>query len=106
MLDAAEEAQLFAQGKQRTDLDTDRLLTHALTRVLEIVGEAAARISQQTRDSHSGIPWQQIVGLRNRLIHGYDQVDLNILWAIIQNDLPPLIAGLKQILGKDDDDTT
>ena len=71
-----------------------------MTRLLEIVGEAAGRVSQATRDQHPQIVWPQIVGLRNRLIHGYDQVDCDILWLIVQTDLPKLIEELEQVLGK------
>jgi len=98
MLDYAEEAVSLAQGRQRSDFDTDRLLRHALTRVVEVVGEAAAHISEPLRQAHTSIAWGEIVGLRNRLIHGYDQVDLDVLWQIVQGDLPPLIVDLKAIL--------
>ncbi len=98
MLDHAVEAVEMTHGKTRSDLDGDRQLNLALIRLLEIVGEAAARISKETRELHSDIPWEEIIGLRNRLIHGYDQVDFDILWEIIQGDLPPLIVRLRQIL--------
>ncbi len=70
MLDHAREAVHFAGGKNRADLDQDRLLALALTRLLEIIGEASARVTQAVRDRHRHIPWPQIIGLRNRLIHG------------------------------------
>ena len=80
MLNAAREAVQMAQGKTRAALDTDRLLNLSLVRLLEIVGEAASRVPADERALYSGIPWVQIVGLRNRLIHGYDNVDFDILW--------------------------
>jgi uncharacterized protein with HEPN domain len=83
MLDHAREASLLAVGRSRADLDGDRLYLLALTRLLEILGEAAARVSQGTRDRHPDIAWKQIVGLRNRLIHGYDQVDCDVVWSIV-----------------------
>jgi uncharacterized protein with HEPN domain len=83
MLDHAREAVSMVQGKTRVDLDTDRKLNLALVRLLEIIGEAAGRISKADRDRYSNIPWAEIVGLRNRLIHGYDEVDLDILWEIV-----------------------
>lgn len=98
MLDHAREAVQFTQGKARSDLDADRLLSLALTYLLGIIGEAAARMPQDQRDLHPHIPWAQIVGLRNRLIHGYDSVDLDILWQILTVDLPPLIVDLDLIL--------
>jgi len=98
MLDHAREAREMAQGRTRTDLDSDRMLNLALVRLLEIVGEAAARVSDEERARFPSIPWSQIVGLRNRLIHGYEAVDFDILWQIVQTDLPPLIAALEGIL--------
>jgi uncharacterized protein with HEPN domain len=75
------------------------MLELALTRLLEIIGEAANRVSEDMQQQHPEIPWRQIVGLRHRLIHGYDAVDLDILWDIVRYDLPPLIAALEEILG-------
>ena len=72
----------------------------ALTRLLEITGEAASRVPEDVRERHPEIPWPQIVGLRNRLIHGYDSVDLNILWQIVTSDLPPLIVSLESIINE------
>ena len=89
---------VLAKGKAQADLDGDRLLQLALVRPLEIVGEAANRVPQRVREQHPDIPCHQIVALRNRLIHGYDAVDLNILWQIIVHDLPPLAAALERIL--------
>ena len=94
----SEEAVALTQGKLRTDLDTDRLLNLALTRLLEIVGEAAGRMPQDERINYPQIPWPRMVSLRNRLIHGYDVVDHNILWSVIESELPPLIVSLKTIL--------
>lgn len=100
MLNHAREAIEIAQGRTRSDLDVDRMMQLALTRLVEIVGEAATRVSREARQQQPEIPWSQIIGLRNRLIHGYDAVDLNILWDIVQDDLPPLIAELERILAE------
>jgi uncharacterized protein with HEPN domain len=105
MLDHAREAGSLARNRQRSDLDTDRLLSLALTHLLEIVGEAGARIPADQRARWPAIPWADIIGLRNRLIHGYDAVDLDILWAIIQRDLTPLIVELDEIVSSYDCDT-
>lgn len=99
MLDHASEAIEMAGGRRREDLDKDRMLNLSLVRLVEIVGEAATHVSQTNRSRFSNIPWPQIVGLRNRLIHGYDQVDFEVLWKIIQEDLPPLVVELRRILG-------
>jgi uncharacterized protein with HEPN domain len=97
MLDHAHEAIVMIQGKTRADLDADRQLNLALVRLLEIIGEAAARTSEEKRGLYRNIPWPEIVSLRNRLIHGYDSVDFDILWNIITKDLPPLIEKLESI---------
>jgi uncharacterized protein with HEPN domain len=98
MLDAAREAVQMAQGRTRADLDVDRPLNLSLVRLLEIVGEAASRTPADECAKYPGIPWAQIVGLRNRLIHGYDNVDFDILWQIVTQDLPQLIAELTKLL--------
>lgn len=98
MLDYAREALSTAAGKTRADLDTDRQLNLSLVRLLEVTGEAAAHVSAQTQADYTQIEWSDIVGLRNRLIHGYDTVDFDILWQIITADLPPLVAKLEKIL--------
>jgi len=98
MLDYAREAVDLASSRRRTDLDTDRIFRFAMTHLVEIVGEAASRVSQAFRADHQGIPWKGIVGLRNRLIHGYSEVDLDILWDIMDSDLPALIAELQRVL--------
>ena len=100
MLDHSIEAIDHTEGRQRHDLDKDRILELALVRLLEIIGEAANRLSAACLSSHPTIPWSQIISLRNRLIHGYDSVDLDILWEILTTDLPQLIADLKTILGE------
>lgn len=100
MVDHAREAVAMVQGKSRQDLDQDRKLNLSLVRLLEIVGEAANRIPKQEREHHANIPWAEIIGLRNRLIHGYDEVDFDILWQIVTQDLPPLVAVLESILAE------
>jgi uncharacterized protein with HEPN domain len=99
MLDHAREAVALVQGRTRADLDSDRTVTLALTRLVEIVGEAANRVSDATQRQHASLPRREIIGMRNRIIHGYDSVDLNILWDVIEGDLPPLIEDLTAILG-------
>ena len=102
MLDHAREAVQLARDRSRETLDDDRLLSLALVRLLEIVGEAAGRVSESCRAAYPEIPWPQIVGLRNRLIHGYDAVDMDILWQVLARDLPPLAEKLESILRSQD----
>jgi uncharacterized protein with HEPN domain len=75
-----------------------KMMGLSLVRLVEIIGEAAARVGTESRENYPSIPWLQIVGMRNRLIHGYDAVDLDVLWDTITDDLPPLIDELKKIL--------
>ncbi|MBN1489575.1 MAG: DUF86 domain-containing protein [Phycisphaerae bacterium] len=100
MLDHAREAVQLAHGKTREDLNTERTLELALTRLVEIADEAAARVSSASQQRYPRLPWPEMVGLRNRLIHGYDAVDLDILWDIVRDDLPPLIDELEVIVNE------
>jgi uncharacterized protein with HEPN domain len=95
MLEHSREVTQLASGRTRQDLDADRVLSLALVRLLEIIGEAAAGVSADARAKNPGIPWSEIVGLRNRLIHGYDSVDLGVIWSIIERDLPALVRELE-----------
>ena len=95
----AQEAIAMGGGKTREEIVTDRKLQLALTRLVEIVGEAAARISPETRVNHPAIPWPEMISMRNRLIHGYDTVDLAVLQSTVSVDLPQLVARLDAILG-------
>ncbi len=98
MLDAALKAREFVAGRARTDLNHDEQLTLALVRLLEVLGEAATQVSEDTRKLHPQIPWANITATRNRLIHGYFDVDLDIVWEIVSADLPALINVLQGIL--------
>lgn len=98
MLDAAREALAFAAGRTAADLGHDRLLALALVKCIEIVGEAASKVSAETRREVDRIPWMDIVGMRNRLIHAYFDIDLNRVCDTITTDLPPLVATLELAL--------
>lgn len=102
MLDYAVEAIALSQGRSRADLDSDRLYNLAMTRLVEVIGESAGRLSETTRQRHPQLPWSEFIAVRNRLIHGYDQINLDILWDIIELDLPPLIAELRKISSEGD----
>ncbi len=97
ILSHAQEAVEITRNKNRQDLDIDRLLNLALSRLLEIIGEAANRVPTDVQNQYPELPWLQMIGARNRLIHGYDQVDFDILWSIIKKDLPVLIEQLEKI---------
>ena len=86
-------------SRSRTDLDHDRLLLLALVKDIEIIGEAASRVSPEARAQWADIPWQDIVTMRHRLVHGYFDIDLDIVWNTVADDLPPLAAQLERALG-------
>ena len=98
MLDHAREAAALVQNMTRDDLHANRVLSLALVRLLEIVGEAATRVSEELRTRHPQVAWRQIISLRNRLIHGYDAVDLDILWQILHEDIPQLVSDLERLI--------
>jgi len=98
MRDHVAEALDLSRRRQRLDLQSDRMFALALIKLVEIVGEAAARVSTETQLEHPAIPWRQIVGTRNRLVHGYDAVDFDILWRILEDELPELLGQLQAIL--------
>jgi len=98
MHDHAREALSLIHGITRDDLKSNRLLQLGLTRLVEILGEAAARVSKEGRAAYPTIPWQVVVGMRNRLIHGYDSIDLDVLWDTVADDLPGLSWELERVL--------
>ena len=98
MLDAAEKAVAHVEGKTRYDLECDDLFALAMVRLLEIIGEAAKGVSASVRDTAPLSPWKQIAGTRDRLIHGYFNVDLDVVWSILTNDLPSLINELRNVV--------
>lgn len=98
MLDFSAEAMALLRGKSRADLDSDRTLNLAVVRLLELIGEAAHRVSPETRNRFGDIPWRQVVSMRNHLIHGYDAIDFDIVWQVVQEDLPHLAKSLRRVL--------
>ena len=98
MLDASRQAISFTRARKRNDLDIDLQLTLALTRLVEIIGEAAKNVSDQERQRHPEVPWRAIAGTRDRLAHGYFDVDLDQLWRIVSEDLPALVPVLEKAL--------
>jgi uncharacterized protein with HEPN domain len=98
MLDHALEAVDLLGNSSRKDLSNNRMMQLALTRLMEIIGEAANRVSSTTKEKIRDIPWNQIIGMRNRLIHGYDIIDYDLLWDTVDSDLPQLIRSLQNII--------
>jgi len=98
MLDAANEALGFTEGRTKADLARNRQLVLALVKCVEIIGEAASKISDQMRQAHPEVPWRGIVAMRNRLIHGYFDVDLDRVWDTVTGNLPTLVSTLEELL--------
>lgn len=103
MMDAAREAISFADGRVRDDLNGDRQLVLSLLKAVEIVGEAAAQVTAPTRAEFPEIPWQAMVAMRNRLVHVYFSINLDIVWQTIEQDMPALVARLEAILEREAD---
>ena len=98
MLEAAGKAVALLAGRRRAQLEGDEVAQLALARLLEIVGEAAGKVSPKYKASHAQLPWAEMGGLRNRLAHAYFDVDLDVLVDIVTKDLPPLIEQLERLL--------
>lgn len=96
MLEAAQEALTFAKGKTRADLESDRMLAHALVECLRVAGEAARQVSAETRQEYPTIPLRDVIGMRNQLVHENFKIDYDIVWQTVKEDLPPLVAALEQ----------
>jgi uncharacterized protein with HEPN domain len=99
MLESARMAMQFIEGETRVSLETDKKLVLALVKLIEIVGEAANNVSLAKQAELPDIPWRQIIGMRNRIVHAYFDVDLDIVWRTVTEELPPLIAVLEKVVG-------
>ena len=102
MIDAAETTQRFIAGR-RGDLDGDQMMLFALVRAVEIIGEAASRVTPETRSATPTMPWASIVGTRNRLIQAYFDVDRDILWRTVTEEIPELLARLSTLFQENRD---
>lgn len=103
MLDAAREAMASLHGRRRSDLDQDVIWALGLIKSVEMIGEAASRISAETQGMYPEVPWGAIVAMRNRLVHVYFDIDLDQVWNTLTQDLPILAAQLDRILQEDRD---
>ena len=97
MIEAAETACNFVAGRVRGDLDTDQMLFFALVRALEIVGEAASKLSAATRRSSADVPWNLIISMRNRVVHAYFDIDHEIVWKTATEELPEVLPKLRTL---------
>ena len=100
LADALNSAIRFARGRERGDLDSDEMLLFALVRAVEIAGEAASQVTAETRAQLPDLPWSSIVGMRNRLVHAYFDVNRDILWTTVTEAAPPLAERLNIVLSQ------
>lgn len=98
ILEAAMEALEFVKGKSRKDFDKNRMLALSLIKEIEIIGEAVSKISNDVKEKYPHIPWSDIVGMRNYLIHAYFDIDFDMIWKTVAEDLPTLAAEIEKIL--------
>lgn len=98
MLEAAYTCLQFGKGKTCVDFVSDQMLSFAVIRALEIFGEAASRVSNEFQKTHSHIPWRAIVGMRNRLIHVYFDIDYDVVWKAISIEIPQIIPKLEKLI--------
>ena len=91
----------FTEGVSERRFQDDELLQNAVMRQLEVIGEAARRVSQEAKDAHPEIPWRDMVGMRNRLIHEYFRIDVAKVWEAVCDDIPALIAGIEPLVPPD-----
>ena len=100
MISHVEELDELTRTRTRSAFDEERLWSLAVVRLLEMLGEAASRVPEECQAGHPEIPWRSISGLRNRLIHGYDQVDYDIVWKVLSEDIPKLKPQLDAMLAE------
>jgi len=101
MLTEAKRAYNFAQGKSERDLYDDAMLAYAIAYCLMIIGEAASKVTVETRQLYGQLEWQKMIGMRNRIVHDYGNIDRTIVWNTVEDILPALILELDQILLSD-----
>ena len=101
MLEAIDDTKSFLLGRSREELDTNKMLLFALVRCVEVIGEAAGRLSESTRTRFPNIPWAAMVGMRNRLVHAYFDIDANIVWVAATEEIPALLSRLQVLVGKE-----
>jgi len=98
MLAAARKLRDYAQGTSRETLPAQPMRLDAVLYEIVVLGEAARRLSPEIRAAHSEVPWREIIGMRSVVTHGYDQIDDDELWQVLERDLPELMPKLEAIL--------
>jgi uncharacterized protein with HEPN domain len=101
MLDMSRKAAALTEGIDRSNYDQDEALRLALTHLIQTIGEAAQRVSMDLKQAYPQIPWREMVGMRNRIVHDYLSIDEDVIWEVVQQDLPPLVSLLEEIIPAD-----
>lgn len=99
MLDTAARAVRLVQGKSLAEFEADEALRLAVTHLVQVIGEAARRLSPEYCERHPSIPWKAIVGMRNKLVHDYLGVDELMVWSTVTRELPELVEQLAKLVG-------
>ena len=97
IIEAAQEAMGYVRGIKSAEFEGSRPLQHSVVRCIEIIGEAASRVSEELRESNPQIPWMDIIGMRNRVVHAYFDIDIGIVWKTATEDLPALLPEVEAI---------
>ncbi len=97
MLQAAREAAVFADGLDFAEFEQNRMAQLAILKAMEIIGEAASQVGPEAKEAYLEIPWPEIIGMRNRLVHGYFNVNLKRVWETVEQDIPRLISQLERL---------
>ncbi len=100
MLDMSKQALEIVSNKTRSDFDEDIVLRLALTHLVQVIGEAAQRVSKEFQQDHAQIPWREITGMRNRIVHDYLNVDEDVVWQVVRGDLPELAKIIQGVIPK------
>jgi len=98
ILDAMDKAEILVEGFTYEEFEADFRTNFAVIRALEIIGEASKRVPMDVRRQYPEIPWRGMAGMRDRIIHGYDTVDLQIVWDVVQQDIPEIKPQVQRIL--------
>jgi len=100
MIEAGESIARFLVGRDRGALDSDEMLLLAVVRALEIFGEAASQLSEQARTAAPNVPWKAIIGMRNRIVHAYWDINKTIVWKAAAQEVPALLPILRELVGQ------
>ena len=100
ILDAIRQIESYTAEIDRDVFEADDMRQDAVIRQIEIIGEAGRQLSDDFQDEHNHVPWSDIIGMRNRIVHDYMNIDLDIVWEVIHHDLPTLKSSVQRLLSE------